>query len=125
MWHRTITKTVAAAMATTDVALPAFIIGLFAWLRSGIAGVRAEMHEIGRRLEDRRMAVEKEQAHLSGLLKGLGRAARVRAELPDSKPPAGVRMYGYSDTPRLDGGMPGADAAAPAPGRTIDVSSRA
>ena len=120
MWHRTITKTVAAAMATTDVALPAFIIGLFAWLRSGIAGVRAEMHEIGRRL-----AVEKEQAHLSGLLKGLGRAARVRAELPDSKPPAGVRMYGYSDTPRLDGGMPGADAAAPAPGRTIDVSSRA
>ena len=101
-----ITKTVAAAMATTDVALPALIIELFAWLRSGIAGVRAEMHEIGRRLEDRRMAVEKEQAHLSGLLKGLGLTARVRAELPDSKPPAGVRMYGYSDTPRPDGGMP-------------------
>ena len=105
-----ITKTVAAAMATTDVALPALIIGLFAWLRSGIAGVRAEMHEIGRRL-----AVEKEQAHLSGLLKGLGLAARVRAELADSQPPAGVRMYGYSDTPRLDGGMPDRTLLRPRP----------
>ncbi len=97
-----ITRTVAPAMAATEVALAALIIGLFAWLRPGIAGVRAEVHEIGRWLEDRLLAVE---AHLSGLRKGLGLAARVRAELPRSEPPAGVRMVGCSDTPRLDGGM--------------------
>ena len=97
-----ITKTVAAAMAATEVALAALIIGLFAWLRPGIVGVRAEIHEIGRWLEDRRLAVE---AHLSGRRKGPGLAARVRAELPPSEPPAGVRMDGCSDPPRLDGGM--------------------
>ena len=120
-----ITKTVTAAMAATEAALAALIIGLFTWLRSGIAGVRAQMHEIGGRLEDRLLAVEKEPAHLSGLLEGLGLAARARAELPDSKPPAGVRMDGYSDTPPPGWRYAGSDAAAPAPGRTIAVSSRA
>ena len=90
-------------MAATEVALAALIIGLFAWLRSGISGVRANMRDSGRPLEDRRLAVE---AHLSGLLNGLGLAARVRAELPDSKPPAGLRMDGYSDPPRVVGNMP-------------------
>ena len=90
-------------MEATEVALAALIIGLFAWLRSGLPGVRADMRDSGRRLEDRRLALE---AHLSGLLNGLGLAARVRAELPDSKPPAGLRMDGHSDPPRLDGDMP-------------------
>ena len=97
-----IAKTVAPAMAATEVALAALIIGLFAWPPSGISGVRADMRDSGRRLEDRPLAVE---AYLSGLRKGLGLAARVRAELPDSKPPAGVRMDVCSDPPRLDGGM--------------------
>ena len=109
-------------MAATEVALAALIIGLFAWLRSGISGVRANMRDSGRRLEDRRLALE---AHLSGLLNGLGLAARVRAELPDSKPAAGLRMDGYSDTPPPRWRYAGLDAAAPAPGRFIAVSSRA
>ena len=90
-------------MAVTEVALETLTIGFFAWPRSGLAGVRAEMHTIGRRLEDRRRAVE---FHLSGRLNGFGLAARVRAELPGSKPPTGARMDGGSDTPRLDVGMP-------------------
>ena len=90
-------------MAVTEVALEALTIGFFAWLRPGLAGVRAKMHAIGRRFKVRRLAVE---THLSGRLKGLGLATRVRAERPDAKPPTEVRMDGGSDTPRLDGGMP-------------------
>ena len=97
-----IAKTVAPAMAATEVALAALIVGLFAWLPSCISGVRADMRDRGRRLEGRPLAVE---AHLSGRRKGPGLTARVRAERPPSEPPAGVRMDGCSDTPRLDGGM--------------------
>lgn len=98
-----ITRIAAATMAVTEVALEALTIGFFAWLRPGLAGVRAEMHASGRRFKVRRLAVE---AHLNRRLKGLGVAARVRAERPDSKPPTEVRMDGGSDTPRQDGGMP-------------------
>ena len=117
-----ITRIAAATMAVTKVALEALTIGFFAWLRPGLAGVRAEIHAIGRRFKDRRLAVD---AHLSVRLKGLGHAARVRVELPDPKPPTEVRMDGGSDAPRLDGGMPEWTLLRPAPGRIIAVSSRA
>ena len=116
-----IAKTAAPAMAATEVALAALIIGLFAWLPSCISGVRADMRDCGRRLEGRPLAVE---AHLSGLRKGLGLAARVRAERPDSKPPDGVRMEVCADPPPR-WRYAGSDAAAPAPGRTIAASSHA
>ena len=107
-----ITKIAAATMAVTEVALEALTIGFFAWLRPGLAGVRAEMHALGRRLEDRRLAVA---AHLSGRLKGLGLPVRVRAERPDSRPPTEFRMDGCSDTLRLDGGVPGWTLLRPRP----------
>ena len=116
-----IAKTVAPAMAATEVALAALIIGLFAWLLSCISGVRADMRDRGRRLEGRPLAVD---ARLRGLRKGLGLAATMRAERPDSKPPDGVRMEVCADPPPR-WRYAESDAAAPAPGRTIAASSHA
>ena len=53
----------------TGITLDAVNVGLFAWLRS-------DMHHGQTRLEDRLLAVEKEQARTSGLLEGLGLTGR-------------------------------------------------
>jgi len=53
----------------TGVALAALNLGLIAWLRSDM-----KRGHIG--LEDRILAVEKEQARTSGLLEGLGLTGR-------------------------------------------------
>ena len=58
------------------IALAALIVGLIAWLR-------ADMKHGHTRLEDRLLAVEKEQARTSGLLEGLGLTGRAT---PDSQP---------------------------------------
>lgn len=52
---------IAAATIGTGIALAALNVALFAWLRNGL-----------NRLEDRFLAVEKEQARTTGFLEGLG-----------------------------------------------------
>ena len=58
------------------ITLAALIVGLIAWLH-------ADMKHGQTRLEDRLLAVEKEQARTSGLLEGLGFTGRAT---PDSQP---------------------------------------
>ena len=53
----------------TGAALAALNLGLIAWLR-------VDMKHDLTRLEDRLLAVEKEQARMSGLLEGLGFTGR-------------------------------------------------
>ena len=65
------------------ITLAALIIGLIAWVRSDVKELKAGQN----RLENRLVAVEKEQARTSGLLEGLGLTGRAT---PDSQPqPAG------------------------------------
>lgn len=58
------------------ITLAALIVGLIAWLRADVKHGQT-------RLEDRLLAVEKEQARTSGLLEGLGPTGRAT---PDPKP---------------------------------------
>ena len=58
----------------TGVALAALNLGLTAWLRS-------DMKHGHIRLEDRILAVEKEQARTSGLLEGLGLTGRAHPDM--------------------------------------------
>jgi uncharacterized membrane protein YciS (DUF1049 family) len=61
------------------ITLAALIVGLIAWVRSDVKELKA-----GRdRLETQLLAVEKEQARTSGLLKGLALTGRAT---PDSQP---------------------------------------
>ena len=49
----------------TGIALAALNVGLFSWLKSSV-----------NRIEGRLLAVEKQQAHTTGLLEGLGLTGR-------------------------------------------------
>ena len=61
----------------TGVALAALNLGLIAWLRSTCSAVRLLSGADGHiRLEERILAVEKEQARTSGLLEGFGLTGR-------------------------------------------------
>ena len=66
-------------LITVGVALAVLIVGLFAWLRADIAGLRREMRQELRQLDDRLRAVEHGQAKLEGLLEGLREAIVGRA----------------------------------------------
>ena len=57
----------------TGIALAALDVGLIAWLHS-------DMKQGYSRVEDRLLAVEKEQARTSGLLEGLGLTGRATPE---------------------------------------------
>ena len=63
-------------------------IALFAWLRSDVRSNVRDLKEGQSRLEDRLLAVEKEQARTSGLLEGLGLTGRAKPE-PAPAPGAG------------------------------------
>ena len=60
------------------ITLAALIVGLIAWVRSDVKELKAGQS----RLENRLVAVEKEQARTSGLLEGLGLTGRAT---PDSQ----------------------------------------
>ena len=62
------------AIIAAAVGLAGLNLGLFTWLKHGLT-----------RLEDRMLAVEKEQARTSGLLEGLGFTGRATPT-----PPAGA-----------------------------------
>ena len=59
------------AIIAAAVALAGLNLGLFTWLKHGLT-----------RLEDRMLAVEKEQARTSGLLEGLGLTGRATPTPP-------------------------------------------
>ncbi len=74
----------------TGIALAALNVGLIAWLRTDVralrADVRADVADLKRgqtRLEDRLVAVEREQARTSGLLEGLGLTGRAEPAASD------------------------------------------
>ena len=62
------------------IALAALMIGLFAWLRTDIAGLRADMDKRLDDLDSRLRAVEHGQAKLEGLLEGLREAIAGRKD---------------------------------------------
>ena len=62
------------------IALAALMIGLFAWLRTDIAGLRADMNRRLDDLDSRLRAVEHGQAKLEGLLEGLREAIAGRKD---------------------------------------------
>ena len=61
------------------ITLAALIVGLIAWVRSDVKELKAGQD----RIETRLLAIEKEQARTSGLLKGLALTGRAT---PDSQP---------------------------------------
>lgn len=60
----------------TGIALAALNVGLIAWLRADVRSDVADLKQGQARLEDRLLAVDKEQARTSGLLEGLGLTGR-------------------------------------------------
>ena len=67
----------------TGIALATLNVGLFQWLRMDVAGVKDRLGTLERdmkselgKLGERLRAVEKEQAHTSGLLEGLDLTGR-------------------------------------------------
>ena len=56
---------------TVGIALAALMIGLFAWLRTDIAGLRADMNRRLDDLDSPLRAVEHGQAKLEGLLEAI------------------------------------------------------
>ena len=62
------------------IALAALMIGLFAWVRADIAGLRADMNRRLDDLDSRLRAVEHGQAKLEGLLEGLREAIAGRKD---------------------------------------------
>ena len=70
---------VIGSVVGVGITLAALIIGLIAWVRSDVKELKAGQD----RLENRLVAVEKEQARTSGLLEGLGLTGRVT---PDAQP---------------------------------------
>ena len=62
------------------IALAALMIGLFAWLRTDITGLRADMNRRLDDLDSRLRAVEHGQAKLEGLLEGLREAIAGRKD---------------------------------------------
>lgn len=72
------------------ITLAALIVGLIAWVRSdvrrletGLRDGQTRLRDGQTRIETRLLAVEKEQARTSGLLKGLALTGRAT---PDSQP---------------------------------------
>ena len=65
---------------TVGIALAALMIGLFAWLRPDIAGLRTDMNRRLDDLDSRLRAVEHGQAKLEGLLEGLREAIAGRKD---------------------------------------------
>ena len=66
------------------IALAALMIGLFAWIRTDIAGLRADMDkridDLRSDMDSRLRAVEHGQAKLEGLLEGLREAIAGRKD---------------------------------------------
>ena len=60
----------------TGIALAAINVGLITWLRAHVRADAADLKQGQVRLEDRLVAVDKEQARTSGLLEGLGLTGR-------------------------------------------------
>ena len=58
------------------VAIAGLLVGLIAWLRGDMKDRFARLETGQQRLEDRLVAVEKEQARTAGLLEGLGFTGR-------------------------------------------------
>ena len=66
----------ALTIISTGIALAALNVGLIAWLRADFRSEVADLKHGQVRLEDRLLAVDKEQARTSGLLEGLGLTGR-------------------------------------------------
>lgn len=71
-----------ADVIMVGLGLAALMVGLFAWLKADISGLRQEMrqaiNELRKEMDGRLKAVEHGQAKLEGLLEGLREAIRGR-----------------------------------------------